>query len=95
MNLLNLKRDEKGGALYLRFREGMEDRSPDRLPEPLIEESLELAEGVYLDITEDGLVIGLEFVTLSDFEAFLNEHPEGVDIPERIEDPAAFHLHPA
>lgn len=94
MNLLNMKRDEETGTLYLRFRAGA-IYDPDRLPEGLVEESIELAEGAYLDIDEDGLVIGIEFVTLSDFEAFLEEHPEGVDIPERIEDPAAFHLHPA
>lgn len=58
-------------------------------------ESIELSEGAYLDIAEDGYVIGIEFVTLSDFEEFLKEHPEGLDIPDRIEDPAAFHLHPA
>lgn len=94
MNLLNIKRDEYTGTLYLRFREGT-IYDPDRLPEGLVAESIELAEGAYLDVDENGLVIGVEFVTLSDFEAFLKEHPEGVDIPERIEDPAAFHLHPA
>lgn len=96
MNLLNVRRDPTYGTLYLRFREGATGYGdPDQLPEGLVEDSLELDEGVYLDVDERGQVIGIEFETLTSFEEFLKRHPEGVDIPDRVEDATSFHLDPA
>ncbi len=91
---MNLKKDGVTGSLYLRYREGV-IRDPGCLPEGLVEESLELDEGVYMDLDKDGFVIGIEFLSLEEFGAFLDKHPDGVDIPDRVEDPAHFRLSPA
>ena len=86
---MNIKKDRATGALYIRIREGT-IYDPDRLPEGLVEETLELAEGVYLDIDKDGWVIGLEVLSLEELGAFLDRHPGGVEIPDRVENPATF-----
>lgn len=91
---MNLKKDRTTGSLYLRYRKGVIS-DPDRLPEGLVEETLELDEGVYMDLDKDRYVIGVEFLSLEEFGDFLEKHPEGVEIPDRVEDPAHFRLSPA
>jgi uncharacterized protein YuzE len=86
---VKLSMDRMTGALYLRYLPGV-IRDPDHPPEGLVEETLELGEGVYMDIDKDGNVIGVEFLSVDDFAAFLADHPDGVVIPERIEDLATY-----
>jgi uncharacterized protein YuzE len=91
---VKFKKDPATGAMYLRLREGAAPFDPDRLPEGFVEETLELDEGVYLDLDKEGYVIGLEILSLEEWGEFLDKHPEGVEIPERVEDPTTFKLAP-
>lgn len=88
---MRFKKDRTTGSLYLRYREGV-IHDPDRPPEGLVEETLEIGEGVYVDLDKDGYVIGVEILSLGELGDFLDKHPEGIEIPDRIENPAHFHL---
>lgn len=75
--------DTEVNALYIYFREicpGEVDRT------------VELEEGVNLDIDAQGRILGLEFVDANDFGRFLAEHGGELDIPERVEDLKGFSL---
>lgn len=73
---MKLRYDSDSGALYMRVREGA------------IEETVQHADGVYLDIDAEGRVLGVEFLTLKE----LAEAAEGGrwELPEHIEDPDAY-----
>ena len=74
---MRIKFDQESGAFYILVRDG----------DPF--EALEIAPGAYIHIDEHGIVLQLEFLSLEEFA----ELTAGVlDIPERIEDPAHFHL---
>lgn len=74
---MKLRYDPESGALYVRVREGA------------IEETVQHADGVYLDIDAEGCVLGAEFLTLKELaEAVTAEG--GWELPERIEDPDAY-----
>ena len=75
---MKLRYDPESGALYMRVREGA------------IKETLQHADGVYLDIDAEGRVLGAEFLTLKELgEAVIAEGGRW-ELPERIEDPDAY-----
>jgi len=76
---MNIKYDPESGAGYIRIREGH------------YRESLEIAPGCYLAIAEDGKVLGLEFLSLEEL-AEVSSLPGGLDFPNYVKDPEAFHL---
>lgn len=76
--------DTEVNALYIYFR--------GEIPAGGVAQTIELREGVNLDIDREGYTLGLEFVEASDFHEFLSERGGSLAIPERIEDPASFQL---
>jgi len=66
---LRLTYSANGNALYLQLREA--DAS----------ETVELAENVYLDVTDDGAPIGIEFANAGDFLDFLTRQGGEFIIP--------------
>ncbi len=75
---MKLRYDPESGALYMRVREGA------------IEETVQHADGVYLDIDAEGRVLGAEFLTLKELAEAVTAEASGWDLPERIEDPDAY-----
>jgi uncharacterized protein YuzE len=62
--------DPQSGALYIRLRAGQ------------IYETLELAEGAYLNIDIEGRVLGAVFLSLEDFAEFASRQGKvGVELP--------------
>lgn len=75
---MKLRYDPESGALYVRVRDGA------------IEESVQHADGVYLDIDAEGRVIGAEFLTLKELAEAITAEGGGWELPERIEDPDSY-----
>jgi uncharacterized protein YuzE len=75
---VKLRYDPESGALYARFKEGT------------IEETVQHADGVYLDIDAEGRVLGAEFLTLKELAEAVSAESGGWELPERIEDPNAY-----
>ncbi len=75
--------DREVNALYIYFRE---------IPDGGVARTVELEEGVNLDIDEEGRTLGLEFVDAGDFHSFLQNHGGKLDIPEKAEDIEDFSL---
>jgi uncharacterized protein YuzE len=75
--------DSEVNALYIYFRE---------IPDGAVAQTVELEEGVNLDIDSGGRILGLEFVNADDFPQFLAGHGGELDIPERAEDLKGFSL---
>jgi uncharacterized protein YuzE len=75
--------DSEVNALYIYFR----DIGPGE-----VARTVELEDGVNLDIDSEGRIRGLEFVDADDFPGFLAEHGGELDIPERAEDLKGFSL---
>lgn len=75
--------DTEVNALYIYFRE---------IGPGGVARTVELEEGVNLDIDEEGRTLGLEFVDAGDFHRFLEDHGGELDIPERAEDLKGFSL---
>ncbi len=82
---MNIKKDPQTGVIYLRLRPG---RSTDQegVVRGLVEETLEVEDGVYLDLDDEGRTIGMEFLTIANFNSFLDKYPEGIEILDRVED---------
>lgn len=70
---MNIKIDPETGVLYLRLK-GLDGVAG------LVEETKEVEEGVYLDLDAEGKPVGMEFLSMEDFEAFLRKYPEGIEI---------------
>lgn len=66
--------DPESGAMYARIREGR------------IEETLELGGGCYLDIAPDGMVMGLECLSLDEFRGLVERSGGELDLPDRVVD---------
>ncbi|MDP8951313.1 MAG: DUF2283 domain-containing protein [Actinomycetota bacterium] len=77
---MNIRYDPESGAGYIRVREGRYG------------ESLEIAPGCYLAIAEDGQVMGLEFLSLEELAEAASMRAGGLDLPDHVKDPEAFHL---
>jgi uncharacterized protein YuzE len=75
---VKLRYDPESGALYVRVREGA------------IEETVQHADGVYLDIDVEGRVLGAEFLTLKELAEAVTAEGGKWELPERIEDPDAY-----
>lgn len=71
--------DREVNALYIYLR-------GESIPAGGVARTIELAEGVNLDVDKEGRTLGLEFVDLEDFRRFLEDHDGVIDIPERAED---------
>jgi uncharacterized protein YuzE len=66
--------DPESGALYFRLREGA------------IEETLELpSPGGYLDVSAEGTVLGIEFLSIPEFVTFLRGFGGEVEVPEHLD----------
>ncbi len=70
---MNIKMDPETGVLYLRAK-GSEG-TPG-----LVDETAEVEEGVYLDLDANMKPVGMEFLSIEDFEAFLKKYLEGIEI---------------
>lgn len=70
---MRIKFDQASGAFYVRVRDG----------EPF--EALEIGPGAYVHIDEHGNVLELEFLSLEEFAELT---AGGLELPDRIEDPA-------
>ena len=78
-----VKHDIPAGAVYMKLRDGE------------VAETVEVADAdAYVDLDVEGYVLGIEFLSLDEFHHFI-QASSGLRIPERIEDPADFHLSPA
>jgi uncharacterized protein YuzE len=78
--------DETAGAVYMKVRDGK------------VAESVEVTDAdAYVDLDADGYVLGVEFLSLEEYEAFerARRAHTGARVPERIEDPTDFRLSPA
>lgn len=74
---LRFEHDREVNALYIYFRE---------IPEGGVARTLELQEGVNLDLDDQGRTLGLEFVHADDFYPFLDGRGGKLSIPDRVED---------
>ena len=70
---MNIKMDPETGVLYLRMK-GSEG-TPG-----LVDQTVEVEEGAYLDLDAEMKPVGMEFLSIEDFEAFLEKYPEGIEI---------------
>lgn len=75
--------DAEVNALYIYFRE---------IGPGEVDRTVELEEGVNLDIDSEGYILGLEFVDAGDLQRFITERGGLLDIPERAEDLKGFSL---
>jgi uncharacterized protein YuzE len=71
--------DPESGAIYVTLREGT------------VDDTIEIAEGAYLDIDAENRVLGAEFLSQEEFAEILEKYA-GINLPDRIEDPEHFHL---
>lgn len=69
--------DTEVNALYIYFRE---------IPDGGAARTIEIEDGVNLDVDSEGYILGLEFVEADDLPGFLERHGGFLDIPERVED---------
>lgn len=87
-NELKLTHDPQSGALYIRIREGRVSETLELVPD-------DPGFGAYLDIDEAGDVLGAEFLSLEEMGEFINRAGGELNLPDRVEDPANFHVLPA
>ena len=71
--------DPESGAIYFTLREGT------------VDDTIEIAEGAYLDIDAENRVLGAEFLSQEEFAEVLEQYA-GLNLPDRIEDPEHFSL---
>ncbi len=76
--VLRFEHDTEVNALYIYFRD---------IPEGGVARTVELQEGVNLDLDAQGRTLGLEFVDADDFYPFLDGRGGELSIPDRLEDP--------
>ena len=70
---MNIKMDPETGVLYLRTK-GSEGAYG------LVDHTVEVEEGAYLDVDSEMKPVGMEFLSIEDFEAFLEKYPGGIEI---------------
>jgi uncharacterized protein YuzE len=69
--------DTEVNALYIYFREILPGG---------VARTIELEEGINLDVDAEDRILGMEFVEAGDFYTYLEAHGGALDIPERVED---------
>ena len=74
---MRIELDTKANALYLYIRDEIRDGEAVR--------TLEVEEGVYLDLDADNHPLGLEFVHADSFQDFLKRHGGRIEIPAVVE----------
>ena len=75
---MKLRYDPESGALYMRLAEGT------------IAETVQHADGVYLDIDAKGRVLGAEFLTLKELAETVTAEGGKWELPEIIQDSDAY-----
>lgn len=75
---MRIELDIEANALYLYIKDEIGDGEAIR--------TLELEEGVYLDLDADNRPLGLEFVHADAFQDFLKRHGGRITIPTVVED---------
>jgi uncharacterized protein YuzE len=75
---MRIELDTEVNALYLYIRDEIQDGEAVR--------TLEVEEGVYLDLDVDNRPLGLEFIQADNFQDFLRRHGGRVQIPTVVED---------
>ena len=78
--------DKEANALYIYLR--------GKIPAGGVARTVELEPGVYLDADGAGRILGVEFLELGNFRAFLERNGGKVDIPEHVRDLEASKLSP-
>ncbi|MBA2510915.1 MAG: DUF2283 domain-containing protein [Actinomycetota bacterium] len=74
---MRIELDTEANALYLYIRDELRDGEAVR--------TLEVEDGVYLDLDSENRPLGLEFVHADDFQDFLKRHGGRVQIPDVVE----------
>lgn len=69
--------DTEVNALYIYFRD---------IPAGGVARTIELQEGVNLDVDDEGRTLGMEFVEAGDFYKFLEKRGGRLDIPDLAKD---------
>lgn len=75
---MRIELDTEANALYLYIRDEIKDGEAVR--------TLEVEEGVYLDLDAGNHPLGLEFIHADTFQDFLKRHGGRVEIPDVVED---------
>lgn len=70
---MRIERDAQYDVLYIELKEGEAERTVD------------LDDGVHMDLDDEGRVLGVEFLSLGAFERYLKRHNGQVEIPDRVE----------
>lgn len=84
---MRIELDTEVNALYLYVQDKIKDGEAVR--------TLEIEEGVYLDLDADNRPLGIEFVHADDFQDFLKRHGGRIRIPAVVEDIDSLQLSPA
>jgi uncharacterized protein YuzE len=71
--------DSEVNALYIYLRDG-------EIPAGGVARTIEVEDGINLDIDSEGFVLGMEFIDADDFPRFLERRNGRLDVPEREED---------
>ncbi|MEJ7841806.1 MAG: DUF2283 domain-containing protein [Rubrobacter sp.] len=74
---MRIELDTEANTLYLYIRDEILDGEAVR--------TLEVEDGVYLDLDSENRPLGLEFVHADDFQDFLKRHGGRVRIPDVVE----------
>jgi uncharacterized protein YuzE len=83
---MKIIKDIPAGAVYMKIRDGE------------VAETVEVTDAdAYVDLDANGYVLGVEFLSLEEFEEFerARKAASGSGVPERIEDPDDVRLSPA
>lgn len=84
---MRIELDAETNALYMYIRDGIKDGEAVR--------TLEVEEGVYLDLDADNHPLGLEFIQADNFQDFLKRHGGRMQIPAVVESLDSLHFSPA
>ena len=81
---MRIELDTEANALYLYIRDEIRDGEAVR--------TLEVEDGVYLDLDCENQPLGLEFIDADGFQDFLKRHGGRIRIPGVVEDLESLHL---
>lgn len=70
---MRIERDAQHDVLYIELREGEAEHTVD------------LDDGVHMDLDDEGRVLGVEFLSLGAFERYLERHDGQLYIPDRVQ----------